>query len=105
MWVELTHDIADNTSRFFESLPRIKAKLAHGEQQAAMDRLQPVTHVGKRARGDRRQRIGEITFAQRGRKGGIDNPVIRTGHHLITHRKTPFFLSHCDAVAGHRHRK
>ena len=51
--------------RFLEGGARIEAELAHGVEDAAVDRLQPVAHVGQRAVHDRRERVGEVALLER----------------------------------------
>ena len=102
MRVELAHDISDNAGRFLETLTRVQPQLAHREQQAAMHRLQAVTDIGKRARGNGRQRIGKIPLAQRRRKGGVDNPVVGAGHHVVAHQRIPLSLKRHAGGRGRR---
>ena len=66
---------------------RLEPELAHREQQPAVHRLQPVAHVGQRARGDRRQRVGEIPLAQRVGEGHIldTGSNDRVGHETTLH--------------------
>ena len=104
MRVELTHDIADNASRFLETLTRVQPQLTHRKQQTAMHRLQAVTDIGKRTRGNGRQRIGEISLTQRRRKGGVDNPVVGAGHHVVAHQRIPLSLTRQSGGQG-RHRE
>ena len=42
-----------------------EAPLAQCEKQPPVDRLQPVAHIGQRARHDGRQGVGQIALAQR----------------------------------------
>src|SRR5215472_2432606 len=63
--MELADYIADHAGAFLVSRGRIEAELLHRMQYPAVHRLQPVAHIGQRARHDRRQRIGEIALAER----------------------------------------
>ena len=65
MRVELADHVADDASAFLVARGGIEAQLLHRMQDAAMDRLQPVAHIGQGTRHDRRQRIGQIAFAER----------------------------------------
>ena len=65
MRVELAHHLADDAGAFGEALVGVEAKEPHGMHDAAMDRLQPVPHVGQRPVHDGRQRIGEIALLER----------------------------------------
>ena len=60
-----TDDIADHAGAFFESRAGIKLQQAHGIEQAAVDRLQPVARIGQSAVHNRRQRISEVTLFER----------------------------------------
>ena len=57
--------VADDAGAFLVAGGRIEPEQPHRPEQAAMDRLQPVAHVGQRAGGDRRQGIDEIALGQR----------------------------------------
>ena len=85
MRVKLTHDVADDTGRFLEALIRVETKLAHRIEKTAVHGLQPVTHIGKRPRRDRRQGIGKVAFAERLGKGRVDNPPTIVDFHAVTH--------------------
>ena len=60
--VILTHHVADDTGAFHISLLRHVAALVHREEDAPMHRLQPVAHIGKRARDDHAHGVIEIGF-------------------------------------------
>ena len=86
MRVELADYVADDASAFLVARGRVEAQLLHRMQNPAMDRLQPIAHIGQRARHDRRQRIGQITLAER--VGEVDVAdlagQIRHGHASMT---------------------
>ena len=65
-------DVADDARRLLVGAGRVEPQQAHRPQQAPMDRLQPVADIGQRARGDRRQRINQIAFGQRGIERRVD---------------------------------
>ncbi len=75
MRVIFADDVADDARRFLVGGVRIHPQHPHRPQQPAMDRLQPVTDVGQRAGGDRRQRVDEIALRQRAIERGIDDQV------------------------------
>ena len=54
MRVELADHIADDAGAFFVAGPGIETQFVHRVQDAAMHRLQPIAHIGQRARHDRR---------------------------------------------------
>ena len=64
MRMELTNDVADDAGTLLVALPGVEAKLAHGVEQAAVDRLQSVAHVRQRPGHDRAQRVAQIALAQ-----------------------------------------
>ena len=92
--VILAHHVADDARAFLEALVGIEAQLAHRMQEPAMHRLEPVAHVGQRARHDGRERVGEIALAERIRELGGANlsRAWSIGHKLSS--MTP------DIVAG-----
>ena len=63
--VEAAHDVADD----LRALPVLdvggQVLLPHRVEDAALDRLQAVAHVGQRARGDDRQRVVEVARLRR----------------------------------------
>ena len=65
MGMVFADDVADHAGRFAMNRIRLQAQLAHGVEQPPVDRLQPVAHIGQRARHDGGERIGEIALAQR----------------------------------------
>ena len=65
MRMELADHVADDPGAFLVAGGGIEAQLVHRVQDAAMHRLQPVAHIGQRARHDRRQRVGQIALAER----------------------------------------
>ena len=60
MRMVLAHDVADDAGAFPRGPVGQQAHLLHGVQNAAMDRLQAVAHVGQRSPDDHRHRIVEI---------------------------------------------
>jgi hypothetical protein len=73
--------VADDARALLESGFGVEAQLLHRPEQAPMDGLQPVAHVGQRAGHDGRQRVGEVAFAQRvGQGHGFDFGGDRVGH-------------------------
>ena len=64
MGMELADDIADHAGGFLEARAGVEAELAHGIEQPAMHRLQPVAHIGQGARHDGGEGIGEIALAE-----------------------------------------
>ena len=65
MRVELTDDVADDAGAFLMDLAGVEPEQAHGVQDAAVDRLQPVARIRQGAVHDRRQRIGEVALLER----------------------------------------
>ena len=65
MRVVFADHVADHAGAFLEARIRVELQLPHGKEQTAVHRLQPVAHIGQRARHDRAQRVGQITRAQR----------------------------------------
>ena len=63
--VILADHVADDTRAFLIALRGIELQQPHRPQQPPMHRLQPIAHVGQRARRDRRQRIDEVAIRQR----------------------------------------
>ena len=79
--VVFAHDIADDAGAFLEAGGRVEPQLAHGVDEAAVDRLQPVAHIRERARGNRRERIGKIPLAQRrAERDGLNDSGNLVGH-------------------------
>ena len=69
----LADHVAHHAGALLEARVGIELQRPHRVEQAALDRLEPVAHVGQRARGDGRQRIGQIALAQRVAEGhGLD---------------------------------
>src|SRR3546814_3239084 len=64
--VELADHVADDTGAFLEGRVRADAHLAHGMDDAAMNRLQSVAYIRQRPVHDGRQRIGEVALFKRG---------------------------------------
>jgi len=64
MGVELAHHVADDAGAFLVALARIEPQNAHGVDDAPMDGLQAIAHIGQRPPHDRRQRIGEVTLLE-----------------------------------------
>ena len=63
MRVVLAHHVADDARGFLVGTPSRVSLLIHPVQDAAMDRLQAVANVGKRAADDDRHRVVEIRLA------------------------------------------
>jgi hypothetical protein len=66
-----THDIAD----YFRALPVLAvgtySLLAHGEDDAALNRLHAIAHIRKSTRGDHAQSVVEVATADGLVKGDI----------------------------------
>ncbi len=62
--MELADHVAHDARALLESAGRVEAQLAHGVEQAALDGLQAVPDVGQRARGDGRERVGEVALGE-----------------------------------------
>ena len=62
--VILADHVADHTGRLLVGIVGIELQLPHRPEQAAVNRLQPVTQVRQRARGNRGQGIDEIPLGQ-----------------------------------------
>ena len=58
--VVLAHHVADHAGRLARRLVGRVAGLVHGEQDAPVDRLQPVAHVGQCAGDDHAHRVVEV---------------------------------------------
>ncbi len=65
MRVELAHHVADDAGAFGVTLVGVEAQQPHGVHDAAMDRLQPVAHVGQGPVHDGRQGIGQVALFKR----------------------------------------
>ena len=65
MGMKTTHHVADNLRRFLERGVGVELQLLHHMQQAAVNRLQTIAHIGQRPVHDGGKRIGEITLLQR----------------------------------------
>ena len=63
--MELADDVADDARRFLEGGAGLEPELAHGVEEAAVDRLQPVAHVRQRPLRDRREGIGKVALLER----------------------------------------
>ena len=68
----LADDIAHHPRTFLVRRRRIELEQPHRPQQPPVNRLQAIAHIGQRPRGDRRQRIDEIAFGQRGIERDFD---------------------------------
>ncbi len=64
VWVEFTHNVADDTRTFCIGLIGIESQQAHCMHDAAMNRLQTVAHIRQRTMHDRGQRISEVAFLE-----------------------------------------
>ena len=60
MWVIITHDVADDLCRFPVRPTRDKATFLSGKENTAVNGLQTITHIGKRAGHNNGHRIVEI---------------------------------------------
>ena len=65
MRVIFTDHVADDARAFLEAARGVELELAHGVEQAAVHRLQPVAHIGQRALRDGGERIGEVALFKR----------------------------------------
>ena len=63
--VELADHVADHARALLEAAGGIEPELQHGVEDAPLHRLQPVAHVGQRARRDGRERVGQVALAER----------------------------------------
>ena len=81
--MELADHVADHAGAFLEAGGGIEAQQVHGEDQPAMHRLQPVAHVGQRARHDGGEGIDEVALRQRvGEPGVLDVSGRVVGHRV-----------------------
>ncbi len=64
MRMEFADDVADDARAFLERGAGVEPQQPHGIEQTAVDRLQTVARIGKRAMHDGRQRIVEIALLQ-----------------------------------------
>ena len=82
MGMELAHDVADDARRLLVARAGVEVELAHGVEQAAMDGLEAVAHVGQRPRHDRGEGIGQVALAER--LGELDRAefLVRAGRAL-----------------------
>ena len=60
MGVIFTHDVADDAGTLPRRLAVVVTTFAHCIENAAVNRLQPIPHIGERARNDHAHRIIEI---------------------------------------------
>ena len=60
MRVIFTHDVTDDAARFAVRPPGDIARFLAGVENAAVDRLQTVAHVGQRAADDHRHGVIEV---------------------------------------------
>jgi hypothetical protein len=58
--VVIAHHVADDLGAFAVRLARDHAAFLRGEQDTAVDRLQPVADIGQRAADDHAHRVIEI---------------------------------------------
>ncbi len=66
MGVVLTHHVADDASALLVRPVGPVAALPHAVEDAPLDRLQPIPHVGQSAPNDHAHRIVEIRLAHLG---------------------------------------
>ena len=65
MGMELADDVADDAGAFLEPGARIEPQQTHGIEEAAVDRLQAVAHIGQRPVHDGGERIGKVALLER----------------------------------------
>ncbi len=65
MGMELADHISDYPRAFLVPGGGVQAKLMHRVHDSAVHRLEAIAHIRQGARHDRRQRIGQIAFAER----------------------------------------
>ena len=93
MGVVLADDLADDAGAFLEPGLGLEPQKAHGVEEAPVDRLQPVAHVGQGARDDGRERVGQIALSQRvGERRRADLASERCVSHISSQTR--------DIVAG-----
>ena len=63
MRMVFTHHVANHARRFAIGLVSRVAGFLHGKQNAPMDRLQPIAHIGQSARHDHAHRVIEVGTA------------------------------------------
>ena len=63
--MEVPHDVAGDLGGFAERPCRAQLQLAHGEQDSAVDGLQPVAGVGQGAVHDRGKRVLQVPLLDR----------------------------------------
>ena len=63
MGVILTNDVTHHAGRFLIGLIPVVAQFAHGEKNSAMDRFQPVAHIGKSTSDDHAHGVVQIGLA------------------------------------------
>src|SRR5436190_17012819 len=85
MRMEIAHDVADDLGGFFKLRARIETKKTHAIEDAAMDGLEPVARIRKRAMHDGRERISEITLLKRLAQRNLVHRTGLGGNHLLTH--------------------
>ena len=96
--VVVAHGVADDLGALEKAALGRQAQLAHGVDDAPVNRLQPVAHVGQRPVHDGRQRIGQIALFQRHLQlHGLDRT--RTGEtRFVVHgsglSEPPMLLNH-----------
>src|SRR5437879_5627243 len=79
MRMELADDVADDAGAFLVTGSGIEAELVHRMEDAAMHRLQPIAHIGQRARHDRRHGVGQIALAESVGEIDVAGPAERRG--------------------------
>ena len=70
-----TDRVADHARGFLVRARRIKLQLPHRPEETPVDGLQPVAQIRERPRGDRRERIDQITVGERGIERRINDGV------------------------------
>ena len=93
--VILADHVADHAGGLLVALAGVELELAHGPEQPAVDRLQPVAGIRQGPVHDRREGIGEVALAQRAGQGLGHHPlhvvVWKSFVHrcCVTQRKAP----------------
>ena len=74
--VVLADHVAHDPRALLEARVGVEFEGPHGVEETALNRLEPVAHVGQRARGDGGERVGQIALAQRIAEGhGLDRAL------------------------------
>ena len=91
--VVVAHHVADDLGALDVAALRIEAQFAHRVEDAAVNGLQAVAHVGKRAVHDRRKGVGQITLFESGPQlDGLDRAIARQNRfcsHVASLQRAP----------------